>query len=97
MNNITTPFERQSTSNQGLRDRLFKTLDAVIAGKVGKDEVEAVCFISGEILKSAKVDLEFAESARKNDELSHKIKVESLDLLGSVIEESINDERAIAI
>ena len=91
----TTPQERQAQSSAGLRDRLFATLDAVIAGEVGKDEVEAVCFVSQEILKSAKVDLEFEAMAQEKLKLLHKIekeKGESVALLGNLIEDSMEAE-----
>ncbi len=87
---ISTPQERQAQSSAGLRDRLFATLDAVIAGTVQKEEVEAVCFISQEILKSAKVDLEFEEMAQKKLRLQFDIEKErneGIMMLGNVMSE----------
>ena len=92
---MTTPQERQAQSSAGLRERLFATLDAVIAGEVGKDEVEAVCYVSQEILKSAKVDLEFEAMAQERLKLQHKIekeKNESIALLSNVMEEATEIE-----
>ena len=86
----TTPQERQAQSSGGLRDRLFATLDAVIAGDIDKEQVEAVCFVSQEILKSAKVDLEFEAMAQEKVKLLHKLEQErnaGIALLGNVIEE----------
>ncbi len=93
--NQSTPQERQAQSSAGLRDRLFATLDAVIAGEVKKEQVEAVCFISQEILKSAKVDLEFEAMAQEKLKLMHKLekeKNEGIALLSNVIEECIEVE-----
>ena len=93
--NQSTPQERQAQSSAGLRDRLFATLDAVIAGEVKKEQVEAVCFISQEILKSAKVDLEFEAMAQEKLKLMHKLekeKNEGIALLSNVIEECIEIE-----
>ena len=53
----------------GLRDRLFDTLDALIEKKIGKDEVEAVCYVSEQIIKTAHIELEFAREFNKNEEL----------------------------
>jgi DNA polymerase III delta prime subunit len=94
---ITTPQERQAQSSSGLRDRLFSTLDAVIAGDIDKEQVEAVCYVSQEILKSAKVDLEFEAMAQERLKLQHKLereKNEGIALLSNVIEESIEAEVA---
>ena len=41
----------------GLRDRLFDTLDALIDKKIGKNEVESVCYLSEQILKTAEIEL----------------------------------------
>lgn len=50
---------------EGLRDRLFDALDAVIDKKLGKDEIESICYVSEQILKTARHELEvFQESAR---------------------------------
>ena len=87
---ITTPQERQSTSNAGLRDRLFATLDAVIDGEVGKEQVEAVCFISEQIQKSGKLDLEFENAAQERLKLESRLereKGESIKMLTEIIEE----------
>lgn len=76
MQHEETPNERQSKSSSGLRDRLFLMLDGVIAGKIEKEQVEGVCYISQEILKSAKVDLEFEAMAQSKMRLVHEIDME---------------------
>lgn len=50
---------------EGLRDRLFDTLDALIEKKIGKSEVESVCYISEQILKTAQIEIEIAREAQK--------------------------------
>jgi len=95
MSEITTPHQRQAQSSEGLRTRLFATLDAVIEGKVEKEQVEAVCHLSQEILKSARVDLEFEEKAMDRLRLQHKLELEknqSIALLTNVIDEAIEIE-----
>ena len=75
-----------SNTPSGLRDRLFNTLDGVIAGTVNKEQVEAVCHISQEILKSASVELDYQNVAMKHKELDHRMKQESIVLLEAVID-----------
>ena len=92
---VTSPQERQAQSSAGLRDRLFTTLDAVIAGDIDKEQVEAVCYVSQEILKSARVDLEFEAMAQEKLKLQHRLekeKNESLLMLSNIIEEAVEAE-----
>lgn len=77
-----------SSTSVGLRDRLFATLDGVMNGTVKKDQVEAVCFISQEILKSARVDLEFEEAAQRKLRLQIELereKGDSMKMLANTI------------
>lgn len=50
---------------EGLRDRLFDTLDALIDKKIGKNEVESICYVSEQILKTAHIELEIAREAQR--------------------------------
>lgn len=52
----------------GLRDRLFDTLDALIEKKIGKNEVESVCYISEQIIKTAQIELEFSREFNNSKE-----------------------------
>ena len=56
----------KSSTSEGLRERLFATLDGVMNGTVKKEQVEAVCYISQEILKSAKVDLNLRRQLKRS-------------------------------
>ena len=80
-------------TSEGLRDRLFDTLDALIEKKIGKNEVEAVCYVSEQIIKTAQIELEVAREINRNDELKrhHELAMkreekESIKMLGRVIE-----------
>jgi hypothetical protein len=92
---MTSTQERQAKSSVGLRERLFDTLDAVMEGKIGKEEVECICFISQEIIKSAKVDLEFEAMAHEKIRMQHMIEKErgaSISLLGSIMDSTFKVE-----
>ena len=56
---------RQNKTADGLRSRLFDTLDALIDGKISSEKVSNVCFISEQILNSAKLELEIEMSKEK--------------------------------
>ena len=80
-------------TSEGLRDRLFDTLDSLIEKKIGKEEVEAVCYISEQIIKTAHIELEFAREFNKNEELKrhHELSMKreeknSIALLSRTIE-----------
>lgn len=49
---------KESKTAEGLRDRLFETLDAVIEKKIDLKDVEAICFISEQILKTARIEID---------------------------------------
>jgi len=42
----------------GLRERLFDALDAVIEKRIKKEDVESICYVSEQIIKTANVELE---------------------------------------
>ena len=56
---------RQNKTADGLRHRLFDTLDALIEGKIKPSTVENICMVSDQILNSAKLELEI-ELARES-------------------------------
>ncbi len=51
-------IDTQKKTAEGLRSRLFDTLDGLIEGKIKTEVVSNVCFISEQILNSAKLELE---------------------------------------
>jgi hypothetical protein len=82
----------------GLRDRLFDVLDGIIAGKLKKDDVEAICYTSEQILKSAQIELETfrernkAVQAERDFQLKlAKEKEDSMVMLSNILNE-IEDE-----
>lgn len=86
---MTSPQERQAQTSLGLRERLFETLDGVIAGTIKKEKVEAICFISQEILKSAEVDLRFEAMSQSKLKLQNELelqKQESIKLLTNTVD-----------
>ena len=62
MSDLTTRTEKTA---DGLRNKLFDTLDALIADKIEIETVEAICAISDKIIESSKAELEiFKERER---------------------------------
>ena len=55
---MTLMIERQNKTADGLRSRLFDTLDSLIDGKIDSEKVSGVCFISEQILKSAQLEFD---------------------------------------
>ncbi len=44
---------------EGLRNRLFESLDLFMANKITSKEIEGICYLSEQILKTANIELEF--------------------------------------
>jgi hypothetical protein len=83
----------------GLRDRLFDTLDALLDKKISTKEVESVCYVSEQIIKTARVELEIAQEHNRASELKrqHELTMkreekEVIKLLESTIEASVVEE-----
>jgi hypothetical protein len=87
---------------EGLRDRLFDTLDALIDKKIGKSEVESVCYISEQILKTAQIEIEIARESQKAIEserqyqLQLKREAKDAQLMLSRTIESLNEIKDVA-
>jgi hypothetical protein len=83
----------KDTTASWLRDRLFEALDKVIAKEISSKEVESICFVSEQIIKTARVELETAqefnsekERARKHEILLIKENNQSLALIENTID-----------
>ena len=65
----------------GLRDRLFDALDALIEKKIDKSEVEGICYLSEQILKTAEIELDIIRENHKaiDDERQHQLKIKRED------------------
>ena len=53
---------------EGLRKILFDTLNRVIDKEISSKEVESVCFISEQMIKTARVELEIFQEQNKEAE-----------------------------
>ena len=78
---------------EGLRDRLFGALDGIIDGTVDIKKVEAICYTSEQILKSAQIEIDIMRERTRGEELAnqHAIQMkreerESIKMLGNTIE-----------
>ena len=49
---------RQEKTLDGLRSRLYDTLDKVIDGKIESANVECICAVSEQIIKSAQLEVD---------------------------------------
>lgn len=82
----------------GLRDRLFETLDALIKKEISSKEVESVCYLSEQIIKTGQLELDFLrakeEMIRSEREYNLELKREeqkALSMLSETIE-AVTDE-----
>ena len=50
-------MENGNKTAEGLRDRLFMALDGIIDGSMNAERVQAVCFVSEQIINTAKHEL----------------------------------------
>lgn len=91
--------EMESTKTiSGLRNRLFDTLDAIIKKEISTKEVESVCYVSEQILKSARLELdsfkefEASEHLKREDaRLKAREEKEAIKRLTNVIEASFDE------
>ncbi len=87
---------------EGLREILFDTLNRVINKEITAKEVESVCFVSEQMIKTARVELEIYQEGNKEAEnqRQHQLKMtreqgDSIKMLGSVMDgvvEEVEDE-----
>ena len=63
---------------EGLRGILFDALNRVINKEISSKEVESVCFISEQMIKTARVELEIYQETNKEAEnlRQHELKLE---------------------
>ena len=64
-----------SKTAEGLRDRLFDTLDALIEKRITAKEVEGICYVSEQIIKTANTELELIREQNRFNEykMQHEI------------------------
>jgi hypothetical protein len=75
MSNLTIRTEKTA---DGLRSKLFDTLDALIQDKISLETVEAVCAISDKIIASSKVELDIF---RERERVAKELREDELKLL----------------
>jgi len=80
-------------TSAGLRDRLFDSLDLFIEKKITSKEIEGICYLSEQIIKTANIELEVLREENKANQLraEHKLLMEkeraaSAKLLGETID-----------
>lgn len=82
----------------GLRDRLFSTLDALIRKEISPKEVESVCYISEQIIKTGQLELDFIktqeEITRSEREYNLELRREEQKAVAMLTEtiEAVTDE-----
>lgn len=88
----------ENKTAEGLRSRLFDMLDLIIDKKISPKEVESACFMSEQIIKTARVELEImqeynreAQNRRQHELTMKREEKETIKLLESTIAE-IEDE-----
>lgn len=91
-------MSKDNATAEGLRSRLFDALDRVINKEITNKEVESICYVSEQIIKTARVELEIMQEANKNNEneRQHQLKMSreqgnSIALLENVLEASIGE------
>ena len=95
---MTSMIQRQNKTADGLRNRLFDTLDSLIDGKIDSEKVSGVCFISEQILKSAQLEFDIEierektiKEKREFERESKQIAKESIALLSDSIEATFEE------
>ena len=87
---------------EGLREILFDALNRVINKEITPKEVESVCFISEQMIKTARVELEIYQEGNKEQEnlRQHQLRMErergdSIKMLSEAIDvvEEVEDEQ----
>ena len=85
--------KNNNATAEGLREILFDALNRVINKEITSKEVESVCFISEQMVKTARVELEiFQESNKESENLrQHQLRMErergdSIKMLSNAID-----------
>lgn len=84
---------------EGLRDRLFNALDGLIEKRIETKEVEAICYLSEQIIKTAQTELEISREMNRAGELERQHQLlmkreekEAIKMLGNTMEAIIDEE-----
>jgi hypothetical protein len=71
----------------GLRDRLFGALDGLIDGSMDVKVVEHICYVSEQIIKTAKVEMEMAVTYAKLRDEEENRRTLAVNQLGNIMGE----------
>lgn len=77
---------RQEKTLDGLRSRLYDTLDEVIKGEVKTEQVDCICAISEQIVKSAKLEVDTLLRLDENKRIERREAREATAKLKGVID-----------
>lgn len=77
---------RQEKTLDGLRSRLYDTLDEVIKGNVKGDQVECICAVSEQIINSAKLEVDTLLRLDENKRIERREAKEAANKLRGVID-----------
>ena len=69
----------------GLRERLFEALDLFIDKKITSQEIEGICYLSEQIIKTTNVELEFQKefNEEKRNERDYSLKIKEKEITAS--------------
>jgi len=70
--------KNNNATAEGLREILFDALNRVINKEITSKEVESVCFISEQMIKTARVELEIYQEGNRESENTrqHQLRME---------------------
>ena len=77
---------RQEKTLDGLRERLYNTLDQVILGKIKSDQVECICAISEQIVNSAQLEVDTIIKLQHERRIEEDRRDRGVARLGKVID-----------
>ena len=60
---------------EGLRDRLFDALDRFIKKEITTKDIEGVCYLSEQILKTSRIELDFKQELNEQIRLDRAFKL----------------------
>ena len=78
---------RQEKTLDGLRSRLYDTLDEVIKGNIQSSQVECICAVSEQIITSAKLEVDTMMRLAEHNRLEESRSIDAANRLKDVIME----------
>ena len=78
-------MEASAKTAEGLRSRLFDALDGLIDGTVPVEKIESICYVSEQIIKTAKIELETMIEVSKIKNEEHARIGQATEMISSVL------------